>query len=297
MTFQHRLGNAVMRLHEASLIDPESENKRSTTGATGKEEVKKRSSFLSPPSNLGISNILFGNDDSVKKSDAAAVHKAEKGEKTDEVQTAGSSKRFPASVSQAFKRTREGLGSTFSAQEEGRTFSPFGAKKRIIKFDENLPEACEVLTLIEICLMHGIRVKEYHGALPFWTLLERVHLQNPDINNSPSSSSDVSGGDDRKADVPKNAEGNYKNDKKNTSSKDSLMASFRNKLDNFGHNSDGNKKNNDNEGKSVKRSSKSGDAKQTEKPSVPRRTHLRAAMISGPSSFPNALAKARAWIR
>lgn len=289
--FQHRLGKAVMRLHEASLTDPESENKRSIMGTPGKEEVKKKSSFLSPPSNLGISNILFGNDDSAKKSDAANVSKAEKQEKAAEVHLDGSSKRFPSSVSQAFKRTKEGLGglSTFSGQDEGKKFRPFGAKKKITKFDENLHEACEVLTLIEICLMHGIRVKEYHGALPFWTLLERVHLQNPDIESS-CPRNDVSGGDDRNSDIPKNTDGNQKNDKKNTGSKDSLMASFRNKLDNFGHH-----RNSDND-VNVNNSGKVNDSKQTEKSPVVR-THLRAAMISGPSSFPNALAKARAWIR
>ena len=44
----------------------------------------------------------------------------------------------------------------------------------IQQLDEHVAEAYELCTLIEICLMHGIKIKEYQGVVPFWGLLERL---------------------------------------------------------------------------------------------------------------------------
>lgn len=30
----------------------------------------------------------------------------------------------------------------------------------------------------QLCLMHGMRIKEYHGVIPFWGLLERLEAEN-----------------------------------------------------------------------------------------------------------------------
>ena len=44
----------------------------------------------------------------------------------------------------------------------------------IQKLDEHVGEAYELCSLIEICLMNGIRIKEFQGIIPFWGLLERL---------------------------------------------------------------------------------------------------------------------------
>lgn len=42
------------------------------------------------------------------------------------------------------------------------------------RLDEHVAEAYELCTLIEICLLNGIRIKEYQGVVPLWGLLERL---------------------------------------------------------------------------------------------------------------------------
>lgn len=42
------------------------------------------------------------------------------------------------------------------------------------RLDEHVSEAYELCTLIEICLMSGIRVREFQGVMPLWGLLERL---------------------------------------------------------------------------------------------------------------------------
>ena len=40
--------------------------------------------------------------------------------------------------------------------------------------NEEIPEAYELCNLIEVCLLHGIRINEFHGVVPLWGLLERL---------------------------------------------------------------------------------------------------------------------------
>jgi hypothetical protein len=41
------------------------------------------------------------------------------------------------------------------------------------QLDENVVDASELCTLIEICLTHGIRIEEF-GVIPLWGMLERL---------------------------------------------------------------------------------------------------------------------------
>ena len=61
--------------------------------------------------------------------------------------------------------------------------------------NEQIPEANELCNLIEVCLLHGIRIREFHGIVPFWGLLERLealyttHPTTTTNSNSISTSS------------------------------------------------------------------------------------------------------------
>ena len=149
------------------------------TGKEGKEgkdgKTSKPSSYLSSPG--GLSNMLFGgNDDKNNQKNNMMEEKEEKNvpEKT------GPSRYLPESMSRAFSygssqnttssTSLSSGNSSFSSSSYFRFSTP---KKEVKKFDENVHDACEILTLLEICLMHGIRIKEFHGVIPLWTLLER----------------------------------------------------------------------------------------------------------------------------
>ena len=60
--------------------------------------------------------------------------------------------------------------------------------------NEQIPEAYELCNLIEVCLLHGIRTREFFGVVPLWGLLERLDAlymtpRPPNNSNSSSSSS------------------------------------------------------------------------------------------------------------
>ena len=59
--------------------------------------------------------------------------------------------------------------------------------------NEQIPEAYELCNLIEVCLLHGIRIREFHGVVPLWGLLERLDAlyvtPHPTSNSSSSNSS------------------------------------------------------------------------------------------------------------
>ena len=54
--------------------------------------------------------------------------------------------------------------------------------------NEAVPEALELCSLVEICLLNGIRIKEFHNEVPFWGLLERMET----LHASPSGSTTTS---------------------------------------------------------------------------------------------------------
>eukprot|EP00607_Mallomonas_marina_P003559 CAMPEP_0182439160 /NCGR_PEP_ID=MMETSP1167-20130531/86267_1 /TAXON_ID=2988 /ORGANISM="Mallomonas Sp, Strain CCMP3275" /LENGTH=686 /DNA_ID=CAMNT_0024632797 /DNA_START=16 /DNA_END=2073 /DNA_ORIENTATION=+ len=47
------------------------------------------------------------------------------------------------------------------------------------QLDENAPPASALCSALEQCLLHGIKLKEFHGILPFWGLLERLESLTP----------------------------------------------------------------------------------------------------------------------
>ena len=62
---------------------------------------------------------------------------------------------------------------------------------------EQIPEAYELCNLIEVCLLHGIRIREFHGVVPLWGLLERLdalYMTHPSPPTSSSSSSSSGSG-------------------------------------------------------------------------------------------------------
>jgi RUN domain len=61
------------------------------------------------------------------------------------------------------------------------------------QLNETLPAAVELCTVIEICLLHGIKLKEFHGVVPLWGLLERLETMQSSvsINTAPSNAQSV----------------------------------------------------------------------------------------------------------
>ena len=60
---------------------------------------------------------------------------------------------------------------------------------------EQIPEAYELCNLIEVCLLHGIRIREFHGVVPLWGLLERLdalYMTHPTPTSTSSNSSATS---------------------------------------------------------------------------------------------------------
>jgi RUN domain/RhoGAP domain len=59
----------------------------------------------------------------------------------------------------------------------------------IQRLDEHVSEAFELCSLIEVCLMNGIRVKEFQGVIPLWGLLERLVSVQKMIGKNPGENS------------------------------------------------------------------------------------------------------------
>lgn len=290
-------------------------------------EKPKKSSFLAAPSSLGITNLLFGQNENEKAAEIAKAAEVDTNHrKSNENSISGNAKNyFSAGVSRVFKRTSDGTENRTekipSAQESPSSssstsfFSPFAAvKKDQLKLDENIADVCELLNLLEICFMHGIRVKEFHGVLPLWTLLERLRLLTPQVVASMPlvDSSDDRGGGSKselnnnlkngnavKSDSSKS--GSDQEIKKNTNSKD-IMSSIRNKFDHLSHHSESSSKSsndnsnlNDKHTHNNKSNTTSTDSMTPVLTSNPLRQSVGA--IAALSFLRSPVAKARAWLR
>ena len=256
----HSLNTEDLRALSRSSIQNSKNSVQNTKPAEAIEKPKK-SSFLSAPSSLGISNLLFGPNENengigngkiIENSKVAEKDLNQK--KNVENTLSGNAKNFlSAGVGRVFKRTSDGqenrpekvLSPSDTPPSSSSFFSPFSTantKKEHPKLDENIPDVCEFLSLLEICFMHGIRVKEFHGVLPLWTLLERLRLLTPQVVASMSVvDTTEERGRGSKSDnhhMKKNESsklGAEQEVKKNSNSKDNIMASIRNKFDNLSH--------------------------------------------------------------
>lgn len=45
--------------------------------------------------------------------------------------------------------------------------------------DERNPHAAKLISILERCLLHGMKIKEFYGVVPFWGLLERLESASP----------------------------------------------------------------------------------------------------------------------
>ena len=160
------------------------------------------------------------------------------------------------------------------------------SKESPIKLTENVQDASDVLTLLEICLMHGMRIKEFHGTLPLWTLLERLRL----LSHQGIADMDV---------INNNNNNNDRNDKKekknNILSTDNDKNRNKNLLNIVNYSGSGNNNNNNKNENKVKSINKNDISSTTDSlPDVLRWTLTTVAAIS---SLKTSLAKSRAWIR
>jgi hypothetical protein len=303
---------------------------QNTKPAEGIEKPKK-SSFLAAPSSLGLTNLLFGQNENGNGNGKAVENPklAEKDinqKKSSENTLSGNAKNFlSAGVGRVFKRTSDGQEnrpekvlspSDTPSSSSSSFFSPFSsgtAKKDHQKLDESIADVCEFLSLLEICFMHGIRVKEFHGVLPLWTLLERLRLLTPQIVASMSVIDTNEGGGSSKSDInnlkknESNKLGAEQEVKKISNSKDNIMASIRTKFDNLGHHTEASGKN-DNNSNSSSSTEKHNHSKPPVAGTGTGTENMTPVLTSNPlrqsvgaiaaiSSLRSPVAKARAWIR
>jgi hypothetical protein len=295
------------------------------------EEKPKKSSFLVAPSSLGLSNLLFGqNENTISNGNGKAAENLKLAEKdvnqkkSSENTLSGNAKNFlSAGVGRVFKRTSDGqenrpekaLSPSDTPLSSSSFFSPFSsgtAKKDQPKLDESIADVCEFLSLLEICFMHGIRVKEFHGVLPLWTLLERLRLLTPQIVASMSVIDTNEGGGSSKSDInnikknESNKLGSEQEVKKNSNSKDNIMASIRNKFDHLSHHTEAGVQNATDNSSNSSTTEKQNHSKPTVTgtgtdnmtpvlTSNPLRQSVGA--IASISALRSPVAKARAWIR
>jgi hypothetical protein len=171
-------------------------------------------------------------------------------------------------------------------------------KKETSKLNENVPEALDVLYFIEICLMHGIRVKEYHGILPLWTLLERLRLLTPQVVASMSTIN--SNNNKNSAEKSDNSSGSG-------NKKEKIISSIRNTFDNLNGNENTKSnedmkkltKSNDNS-PNISKNSDIKDGRNTDTMTPVLTSNPLRQSVGSVASAPglrSPLAKARAWIR
>ena len=158
-------------------------------------------------------------------------------------------------------------------------------KEPSLKLTENVQDACDVLTLLEICLMHGMKIKEFHGTLPLWTLLERLRLLT---HQGIANMEVINSNNNHKNDNNENSE---KNEKKNVI----MNSNQKNKNTNKNELLSLNEGTNDDKSNNSKNDNKMKSDDMTDSlPDVLRQT---LGAVTSISSLKTPLAKARAWIR
>ena len=184
-------------------------------------------------------------------------------------------------------------------------------KKETSKLNENVPEALDVLYLIEICLMHGIRVKEYHGILPLWTLLERLRLLTPQVVASMSTINSNNNKNNNEKNDSSSTDGRRSLDSAKNNKKEKIISSIKNTFDsingneNTKSNEDGKRRlsegtatttnNSNSNSNSNNRDSRNTDTMTPVLTSNPLRQSV--GSIASAHGLRSPLAKARAWIR
>ena len=287
---------------------PNTASSASASSTDSKQKKSFSSSFLSGPSNVGFSNILFGNNENVKSGTTNTSASNQRGDNNQNNSDNSPSKgSFSLGVLGAIKRTSEGIGKHSDGTSSIPGSSLFTTKKKeTSKLNENVPEALDVLYLIEICLMHGIRVKEYHGILPLWTLLERLRLLTPQVvasmstinsnnnknnNEKNASSSSVSGN---------SSDGRRSLDSAKNNKKEKIINSIKNTFDSINGN-ENTKSNEDGKRRlsessaNMTNNSRNTDTMTPVLTSNPLRQSV--GSIASAHGLRSPLAKARAWIR
>lgn len=72
-------------------------------------------------------------------------------------------------------------------KDAAKELMPFAHQKEVPYLNESHPEVVKLCELLEIIFFHGIKVREFHGQIPFWGLLERLEIitpPSPSIRNS-----------------------------------------------------------------------------------------------------------------
>lgn len=287
---------------------PSTVSSANASSTDSKQKKTFSSSFLSGPSNVGFSNILFGNNENVKSGTTNTSASNQRGDANQNHSDNSPSKSsFSLGVLGAIKRTSEGIVKHSDGTSSIPGSSLFTTKKKeTSKLNENVPEALDVLYLIEICLMHGIRVKEYHGILPLWTLLERLRLLTPQVVASMSTINSNNNKNNNEKNDSSSSDGRRSLDSARNNKKEKIISSIKNTFDsingneNTKSNEDGKRRLSESSATITNNSNSNRDSRNTDTMTpVLTSNPLRQSVgsIASAHGLRSPLAKARAWIR